>query len=109
MEIIRGDGKLLEEIDLAPANEHQEVIQNIAIILDTIQNTCPMIRDLGLPGELYGRPLNVIENILVGYIYDQIEEFEPRALISQVTFEQEAIAGRIVPIVHIQEVIKGHE
>lgn len=109
MEVIKGDGKLLEEIDLAPANEHQEVIQNIAIILDTIQNTCPMIRDLGLPGELYGRPLNVIENILVGYIYDQIEEFEPRALISQVTFEQEALTGRIVPLVYIQEVIKGHE
>ena len=109
MEVIRGDGKLLEVIDLAPANEHQEVIQNIAVILDIIQNTCPMFRDIGLPGELYGRPLNVVENILVGYIYDQIEEFEPRALISQILFEENAFTGKMVPVVYIQEVTKGHE
>ena len=28
MDVIRGDGTLLQEIDLAPENVHQEVIQN---------------------------------------------------------------------------------
>ncbi len=37
MDVIRGDGSLLTEIDLAPANDHQAVIQNIAVILDTVQ------------------------------------------------------------------------
>ena len=50
MDVIRGDGSLLKEIDLAPANEHQAVIQNIAVILDTVQGSCPMFRDFGLPG-----------------------------------------------------------
>ena len=36
MDVIRGDGTLLQEIDLAPGNVHQEVIQNIAVILDLI-------------------------------------------------------------------------
>lgn len=44
MDIIRGDGKLLESIDLSPANIHQEVLQNVAIIIDTWENTCPMLR-----------------------------------------------------------------
>ena len=61
MEIIRGDGTLLNDIDLAPENAHQEVLQNIAVILDTIQKEAPMLRDLGIPGDIYGRPLPVVE------------------------------------------------
>lgn len=56
MDVIRGDGSLLTEIDLAPANDHQAVIQNIAVILDTVQGSCPMFRVLVCPGSLYGRP-----------------------------------------------------
>lgn len=104
MEVIRGDGKLLEDIDLAPANTHQEVIQNIAVILDTVQKSCPMFREMGIPGEVYGRPLNVIENLMVGYIYDQIEEYEPRAIISEVNFETESVTGKLIPIITLEGV-----
>lgn len=47
MDVIRGDGSLLTEIDLAPANDHQAVIQNIAVILDTVQGPalCSVILD----------------------------------------------------------------
>lgn len=104
MDVIRGDGKLLENIDLFPENEQQEIIQNIAVILDTIQNSCPMFREIGLPGNIYGRPLPVVQNVLVGYIYDQIEEFEPRADIAEVTFEENTQEGKLIPIIYIQGV-----
>ncbi len=104
MEIIRGDGTLLEDIDLAPKNEYQEVLQNIAVILDTIQKEAPMAREIGIPGEVYGRPLPVVENILVGYIYDQIEQYEPRALLGNVTFEVDHMTGKIIPIIELQGV-----
>ena len=109
MDVIRGDGKLLENIDLAPANAHQEVIQNIAVILDLVQKSCPMFRDGGLPGELYGRPLNVVESILVGEIYDQIEEFEPRAILAGITFEKDNLTGQIIPIVELEGVTEEDE
>lgn len=109
MDVIRGDGKLLENIDLAPANAHQEVIQNIAVILDLVQKSCPMFRDGGLPGELYGRPLNVVENILVGEIYDQIEEFEPRAILAGITFEEDNLTGRMIPIIELEGVTEEDE
>lgn len=109
MDVIKGDGSLLENIDLAPANEHQAIIQNIAIILDSIQNSCPMFRGLGLPGELYGRPLPAVENILVGYIYDQIEENEPRANIQEVTFEHDDLKGTLIPIIYIEGVNEEDE
>lgn len=104
MDVIRGDGTLLQDIDLAPKNAHQEVIQNIAVILDLIQKSCPMFRDGGLPGELLGRPMPVVENILIGSIYDQIEEFEPRAILAAVTFEQNALTGAMIPIVELEGV-----
>lgn len=104
MDVIRGDGTLLHDIDLAPQNVYQEVIQNIAVILDLIQKSCPMFRDGGLPGELMGRPLPVVENTLIGSIYDQIEEYEPRAVIAAVTFEQNALTGAMIPIIELEGV-----
>lgn len=104
MEIIRGDGTLLNSIDLAPANAYQEVLQNIAVILDLVQKSAPMLRGVGIPGELYGRPLPVVENILVGAIYDQIEEYEPRAILGGVTFEREDLTGRLIPIIELEGV-----
>lgn len=106
MEIIRGDGSLLADIDLAPADERQEVIQNIAVILGTVMGEVPMLRGLGLPGDMMGRPLPAVQNMLVGYIYDQIEEYEPRALIGGVTFEATDVSfpmqGRLVPVVELE-------
>lgn len=104
MDVIRGDGTLLKDIDLAPKNAHQEVIQNIAVILDLIQKSCPMFRDGGLPGNLMGRPLQVVENILISNIYDQIEELEPRAIIAAVTFEQNELTGAMIPIIELEGV-----
>lgn len=104
MEIIRGDGTLLTDIDLAPPNVYQEVVQNIAVILDTVQKSSPLLRGLGIPGDLYGRPLPVVENLLVGQIYDQIEENEPRAIIREVTFEADSLKGTLIPIVTLEGV-----
>ena len=91
MDIIRGDGTLLKNIDLAPKNVYQEVLQNIAVIIDTWENTCPLLRELGLPAQL-------IE------IYDQIEQFEPRAILGGITFEENAFTGKLIPIIEIEGV-----
>lgn len=104
VEVIKGDGELLKNIDLAPANVYQEVLQNVAIILDTIQQSCPMLRALGVPGDFYGRPLNIMENLAVGTVYDQIETYEPRAELSEVRFETDHMTGRLIPVVVLEGV-----
>ena len=68
MDIIRGDGTLLNEIDLAPQNVYQEVLQNVAMILDTIQKSAPMKRGMGMAGDLLHSPLPVLENLMVARI-----------------------------------------
>ena len=62
-----------------------------------------------MPGELYGRPLNVVESILVGEIYDQIEEFEPRAILAGITFEEDNLTGQMIPIVELEGVTEEDE
>lgn len=102
MEIIKGDGKLLSNIDLAPANAYQEVVQNVAVILASVQKSVPMLRGLGILGELYGRPLTIVENMLAGDIYDQIEEYEPRAILGELTFERNDSTGELIPVIELE-------
>lgn len=101
---IRGNGELLSAIDLAPDNIYQEVMQNIALILAAIQKSIPMLRGMGIPGELYGRPVNIAENLLVGEIRDQIETYEPRAIVGEITFERDEGKGTLVPVVELMGV-----
>lgn len=104
MEVLRGDGKLLKNIELDPPNRHQEVLQNIAIILDTVAGSAPMVRGLGAGGPFYGRPLNVSENEIVAHVYDQIERYEPRAIIAHVTVETDHTTGLLIPTIEIEGV-----
>lgn len=104
MDIIRGDGTLLKNIDLAPKNIYQEVLQNVAIIIDTWENTCPLLRALGIPAQLIGRPLPVVKNIMVGQLYDQIEQYEPRVILGGITFEENVFTGKLIPIIEIEGV-----
>lgn len=101
---IRGNGELLSAIDLVPDNIYQEVMQNIALILAAIQKSIPMLRGMGIPGELYGRPVNIAENLLVGEIRDQIETYEPRAIVGEITFERDEGKGTLIPIVELMGV-----
>lgn len=104
MEILRGDGELLKNIDLDPANTHQEVLQNAAIILDSIRGSIPMVRGLGINGRFKDRRMNVIENEIVADIYDQFDKYEPRAIISEVRLEIDHFSGRMVPVIVLEGV-----
>ncbi len=101
---IRGDGEVPGTINLAPDNDYQEVAQNISVILSMVQKSAPMLRGMGIPGELYGRPLPVAENALVGYVYDQIEEYEPRAVLGGLTFDRDDSTGRLIPVIELEGV-----
>lgn len=104
MDFVKGDGRLLEDIDLDPQSTHAEVLQNVAIILASVQNSCPMVRGLGITGDVYGRPLPAVQNLLVSEIYDQIETYEPRAIIGGVDFETDNLTGQIIAVAAIEGV-----
>lgn len=104
MELLRGGRELLKDIDLDPPNVYQEVLQNIAIILDTVAGSVPMVRGLGADGRFHGRPLNVIENEIVANTYDQIERYEPRAIIAHISVETDHMTGELIPTIELEGV-----
>ena len=97
---IRADDLLplsLNEPDASAA-----ALQNIAIILNTRQGTCPFFRDFGLTQEHVSIPVNVAMTLLVSEIKEAIELFEPRARVLEISFEGDA--DRPEYLVHIVEV-----
>lgn len=66
------------------------VLQNIALLLNTKRGTVPMYRDFGLPMEFVDKPIDVAENMAYVEISDALEEFEPRAKLEDVYFDETA-------------------
>lgn len=83
--IITSDGSILEDIELEPETVLDAVIQNIAVILATTKNTIPYRFDFGINGKIIGRPLPVIQNMIVSEVFEQITTYEPRAIIGPIT------------------------
>ena len=104
VDILKGHSDILKDLDLDPPNRYQEVLQNIAIILESVCGSVPMLRGLGVSGVYYGRPLNVIENEIVANVYDQIGKYEPRAILAGVSVEVNHFTGELVPVVELEGV-----
>ncbi len=68
----------------------QSVIQNIALLLNTKKGTIPMYREFGLPMEFIDKPIDVAETMATVEISDALEEFEPRAVLSDLTITKTA-------------------
>lgn len=86
--LITSDGSLLEDIDLSPATVIEDVVQNIATILATIKGTIPYMRGFGRNREIEGRPMPVVKNMIVSDVFQQISDYEPRAILGEIRVEE---------------------
>ncbi|MBR1953278.1 MAG: GPW/gp25 family protein [Lentisphaeria bacterium] len=80
---------LLDKIDFAPKTEVAEILQNIRTILSTRKGTVPLARELGITWEHLGKPLPVAKALQQEAIIEAIEDFEPRARVISVVFEND--------------------
>lgn len=65
----------------------EEVLQNVAIIVSTPKFSVPLDRGLGLAQRFIDKPIQVAQSILISEVLDAVEEYEPRAEVTNVTFE----------------------
>lgn len=86
--LITSDGSLLEDIDLSPATVIEDVVQNIATILATTKGTIPYMRGFGRNRETEGRPMPVVKNMIVSDVFQQISDYEPRAILGEIRVEE---------------------
>lgn len=93
------------KLNLAPKNEREEIYQNIATILKTIQGSVPLDRDFGVDGSYIDLPMPIAKGQWQAEIIDAIERDEPRVRVLQVDFEEnttDAMDGILSPIVTVE-------
>jgi phage baseplate assembly protein W len=95
--------KSLGSITLNELDTVKSVLQNIAIILSTRQKSVPLYRGFGLSGRFVDKPIPVAKSMMIAEIPEVIAEFEPRAKVVNVTFEEdENTPGKLIPIVEVE-------
>lgn len=94
----------LQEINMEPQNETEEIMQNVAVILATPKFSVPLDRGLGLQMTFLDKPVPAARPLAIGEIMDAIEEGEPRVRVKEVDFLENEMIGRFVPVVEVEKV-----
>lgn len=81
---------LSNNVDFAPQSEAAEIAQNVRTILRTRLGSVPLFRDFGITWEHIDKPLPVAKSLMLAAIIDAVEEFEPRAKVRSVEFEEDS-------------------
>lgn len=98
----------LQEINMEPQTETEEIMQNVAMILATPKFSVPLDRGLGLQMAFLDKPVPAARPLAIGEIMDAIEEGEPRVRVKEVDFLEGGMIGRFVPVVEV-EIVDGGE
>ena len=92
-----------ERIILNETNTVASILQNVAIILATHQGSCPLYRNFGISGQFLDKPMPAAKVLTAAEIKEAVEQFEPRATVVGVVFEEEPAApGRLAPVVEVR-------
>ena len=87
-------------VNFAPKTEVEEILQNVRTILATRLGTVPLHRGFGVTWEHIDKPLHVAKMLTRVAVIDAISEFEPRAHVESVEFEEsseDAMQGILRP------------
>lgn len=91
------------ELVLVPETTVEAVLQNVRVIISTIQGEVPLDRTLGLAGKFLDKPINVARAILVTEVLEALEAREPRAQLVSAEFEVDKdTPGKLIPVVEVQ-------
>lgn len=75
-----------EGINLSPANELEEIAQNVRTIATTLKGTVPLDRKFGIDARLVDRPIGALQAKLTAEIVSAVRKFEPRAKVLGVRY-----------------------
>lgn len=95
---------ILQEINMEPQTETEEIMQNVAVILATPKFSVPLDRGLGLQMTFLDKPVPGARPLAIGEIMDAIEEGEPRVRVKEVDFLEDGMLGRLVPVVEVEKI-----
>lgn len=83
----------LNEINLIPTDEVEEITQNIKVILNTLQGQVPLDREFGVDSSLIDMPISAARAKATANITTAINTYEPRARVKSVDFSGDNTDG----------------
>ncbi len=89
-----------KQISLNEKDRTKAILQNVAIILRTCQQTVPLFREFGPPMRFLDAPMNAALPTLIVEVREAIAEYEPRAEVLSVDFSQDS-SGVLIPKVEV--------
>lgn len=91
----------LEKVNFTPSTTEEEVIQNIKTLISTMIYTVPLDRKFGIIANALDEPMPVAMAKLSSDIIDAISRYEPRAKVTQISFDGD-IDGKLIPRLRIE-------
>jgi phage baseplate assembly protein W len=79
-----------------------EIMQNVRTILTTRRGTVPLDRNFGISFEFLDSPINITRAKAEQEIFQQLKKYEPRAILKQIIWETDVMAGHILPSVRVE-------
>ena len=76
----------LTNVNLMPATELEEIVQNVQMILATFKGTVPLDRNFGIDGRYLDEPINAVQARATAEITSAVNSQEPRAKVQKVLF-----------------------
>lgn len=88
-------------LNLYPNSVAEEVIQNVRMIMSSPRYTVPYDRSFAIEGDYLDNPIQLNKSLSSADIVTAIKAREPRALVRGISFEGDALEGKLKPIVRI--------
>jgi len=79
------------------ATGNEEVIQNVWTIISTTKFSVPMDREFGIDSSMLDKPTPVSKSQFTVNVVDAIRKYEPRAVVTGVEFDGDALTGKLIP------------
>ena len=89
-------------INFAPATKIEEIIQNVQTILTTPIYSVPLDRLFGINPEMLDLPLPIAQARLSAEIVQAVQKFEPRVIVTEVSYSGDGMDGRLQPTVRLR-------
>lgn len=83
------------DLKINPANELEEIAQNVLMIITTPKFTVPLDRGFGISTEFLDAPISGRQAKIAAEVVSAVKEFEPRARVTNVIFDGDFANGEL--------------
>lgn len=95
--MIEIDGVQIEINGVHDKKLRQEILDKVSFLLSCVKGTIPMNREIGLDPDIISAPAYQAQNLYTISAIEVIEEFEARAEVEEIQFEENGSSGNMIP------------